>query len=313
VIATTCALSAPGTGVALTPNSGEPGAPCTPVPFTGQEAAPDPTLDAHSLGPRAPAAYEIGPPAGGRPARRVLILIHGGAWYVVGRAALEAERSLAAEWRAAGWETVSITYRGCEHSIGDALRFYDLTRERAGPATPICALGQSAGGHLALTIAARRPDLACAISYAGPSDLVEVERQGREQARTTGPPGLDIATAAGVNVAKATFPEGLAAASPITQAAAIRARVLAATATDDVLIPGGQDRGMVAAIERARPGAHAVSVPLRPGGEFFVHGTASPAALAALDREVAALVAPFGPAPRAGRALVPRLRFALAP
>lgn len=217
LLATAAALGvqAPANAQAPPPNSGQPGAPCVPVAYSAAPAAPDPTLDAHSLGPAAPAAYEIGPPAGGGRARRVLVLIHGGAWYVVGKTAMEAERELAADWRRVGWETVSITYRGCGASIPDALRFYDLVRARAGPRVPVCLLGQSAGGHLALMIAALRPDVACVISEAGPSDLVNVVRQGRDQARSRGPEGLEAATAAGANVVAATFgPGALAAASP---------------------------------------------------------------------------------------------------
>lgn len=97
----------------------------------------------------------------------------------------------------------------------------------------------------------------------------------------------------------------------MTHAARIRARVLAATAEDDILIPGAQDAGFVRAIRRGRPGAHAVSLPLSPGDGLFVHGSASSAALAGFDRAVAELVAPFGSAPGVRGEPAPVLRFAL--
>jgi dienelactone hydrolase len=45
--------------------------------------------------------------------------------------------------------------------------FYDRLRAQVGPRTPICAVGTSAGGQLALMLATRR-DLACMISEDGP-------------------------------------------------------------------------------------------------------------------------------------------------
>jgi acetyl esterase/lipase len=299
------------------PNSGLPGAPCRPVPASDPAPAPDAGLDTFSLGPRAPAVYEIGGPINaedkGRPAKRVMMFIHGGAWYVVGKRAMQAQRALARTWRAAGWETVSISYRGCRRSVGDVVRFYDLVRARVGPAVPICVLGQSAGGHLALMIATRRSGPACVISMAGPSDLVHVRRQGRDQARASGPAGLRQSTIWGVNVAKATFGRrNLRRASPIARASKIRARVLAATAADDILIPRRQDTALVKAI-RKRRGAYAISYSLARGPELFVHGTATEKALAGFDQRVAAVVAPFGSAPAGSRApapLLPGLGFA---
>jgi len=49
---------------------------------------------------------------------------------------------------------VNSSYRPCGSSLIDALSLYDRVRETYGSASPVCTLGQSAGGHLALMVAA---------------------------------------------------------------------------------------------------------------------------------------------------------------
>ena len=118
-------------------------------------------------------------------------------------------------------------------------------------------------------------------------------------------------------MAKATFgARNLRQASPIARASKIHARVLAATAADDILIPRRQDTELVKAIRKGKPADYAVSYSVARGSELFVHGTASKKALAGFDRRVAALVGPFGLAPIGGRVpspIFPGLDFAFRP
>ncbi len=290
-------------GKAQAPNTGKPGSPCKPVPFAGPAPSADPSLDTTSLGNRAPAAYEIGnatnPEDRDGPPKRVMMFIHGGAWFVVGREALEVERTLAADWRKAGWQTVSVSYGGCRRSVGDVTRFYDLVRERVGPNVPICLFGQSAGGHLALMIAARRHDVSCVVSLAGPSDLRTAAKQGRaETASGRGPSALAQNSTVGVGLAKAAFgARNLKKASPITRARWIFARLLLATAKNDAVVPAGQDYNLAARVAQRRPGAYIDTANPEPGSHPFIHGTASDPSMDEMETKLQALVAPFGAAP----------------
>lgn len=167
---------------AATPNTREPGSPCRSQAYTGPAPAGVGGLDTTSLGSSAPASYEIGAPTSaitqGRPVTRVMILVHGGGWFTVGRAAMRTLREQATAWRAAGWQTVSTSHRACGKSIGDVLRTYDLVRRQVGPSVPICLYGQSSGGHLALQVASTRSDVACVIAEGAPTDLVNIAEQG---------------------------------------------------------------------------------------------------------------------------------------
>src|SRR5690349_440691 len=110
-------------------------------------------------------------PATAAATRGVMITIHGGAWISSGAQAMRAEAPDAARYAAQGWLVDNIDYRPGRYALRDTLAAYDSLR-RAHPRLPICASGESSGGHLALMLAARRPGLACAISKAGPTDLV---------------------------------------------------------------------------------------------------------------------------------------------
>ena len=91
----------------------------------------------------------------GRPAGVVLV-IHGGAWRAAGPrtvALMDARARTFAGW---GWAAAVVDYRAFADAPGDVVRAYDAARERY-PGLPICAYGESAGGHLALMLAVRRP------------------------------------------------------------------------------------------------------------------------------------------------------------
>ena len=53
---------------------------------------------------------------------------------------------------------------------------YNAARQRY-PDLPICAVGISAGGNLALNLATREPDLDCVVALSAPTDLTTVARQ----------------------------------------------------------------------------------------------------------------------------------------
>ena len=295
------------------PNTGKPGSPCKSMSQKGPDPGPAPDLDSSSLGSIAPAPYEIGAPTNSpdrlEPVHRVMIFIHGGAWATVGKKAMRGERETAAKWRAAGWQTVSVSYRACKRSVGDVVRFYDLVRARVGPWVPICLRGQSAGGHLALMVAAKRPGVACVIALASPTDLRSVRAQGRIEADSgAAPPELREGAARVANLGDAAFGKrNRRARSPVAFAPRIAARLLLATALDDEVIPQGQATALQDAVKAARPGAYVDAMRLDAGSNGFVHGSASAASAHDFDVRAAALVAPFGKAPEnAGPPLKPR-------
>jgi acetyl esterase/lipase len=237
-----------------------------------------------------------------------MILVHGGGWAFVGRTAMRTERETAGKWRAAGWETVSISYRACRRSVTDVTRFYDLVRKRVGPHVPICLRGQSAGGHLALMVAAKRRDVACVIALASPTDFRAIRAQAAIEAANGSRPELPAAAARVRNLAVSTFGRRkLRVRSPAALGARIGARLLLATAVDDVVIPQGQAASLANAVTAGRPGAYVDVVRVERGDKAFVHGSASSAANRNFDSRAAELVAPFGRAPvDAGPPIKPR-------
>ena len=280
------------------PNTGLTGSRCVTAPLAGPGA---PALDTAALGVL-PAPYEVGPPGGllGRleGVRRVMLFVHGGGWYTVGDGAMHTMRGQADAWRAAGWATVNADYRSCRRSAGGVVALYDRVRARFGPGVPVCVMGESAGGHLALLLAARRPDVACVIALGAPTDLWTIRRQGAAAAASGAPAALADGSRFVRGLARAAFGRaGLAQESPATHAASITGRLLLASASDDVLVPLEQAQQLADAVRAARPDAYAEVVRLEPGEQRFVHGTARAASMDDYERRVAAVVAPFGRAP----------------
>ena len=254
-------------------NTATPGSVCAPTDGGLGWEPPDDSINTWLFGDEAPGYYEIGAPMGpaaGQPAKGVMLLLHGGGWYVVGEPAVAAMRDTADAWRSAGWATVNVTTTGCQDSVTDALWFHDAIRAMA-PDAPICATGPSSGAHLALMVAALREDVDCAISHGGPTDLVGLETQ---EAWT--PPGSDpgsLPDTPAHHLAVAAFgTDGLFEMSPLTHAAELAdVHVVLATAEEDWLIALDQGRNLAAAITATRPDAHVEVHELSPGTAPWVH------------------------------------------
>lgn len=231
-----------------------------------------------------------------------MMIVHGGGWFQVGPGMLAAERRAADAWRAAGWTTFNVSYRACGKSIYDVLRAYDAVRDHVGDDVPICVQGDSAGGQLALLLAAKRRDVDCVIAYAAPTNFATIARQGRRAAEDgTGPRALRSGARTIRGLARAAFgARRLERRSPVRHVRSIRAPVLLATPVDDPLIPRAQAREFARALRAARPGAEVKVVELAPGEEPFAHGTASPGALARLLTVVDGLVDGLGDGPLGG-------------
>ena len=194
-------------------------------------------------------------PPGQKP-KGVIIGIHGGGWKSNGRHTLApVDKSDLERWRKRGWITVNIDYRPGADSMKDVLAFHDAVRDWQGPDVRLGATGQSAGGHLAMMMAAKRPGTATrkpvefVVSEGGPTDLAALPSQGTptqmfafwaaavafgkmdpaaliESFRTMSPPPYLL--------------ENLRKVSPAAQAARTGTRLLVANARNDEIVPVSQ-------------------------------------------------------------------------
>jgi pimeloyl-ACP methyl ester carboxylesterase len=225
--------------------------------------AGDPQLPPAQLGAAIPKRYRDAP-------RALVILIRGGGWEGPLPALVRAQQGPARDLRRQGFAVLNPDYRAGERGLRDLLVRYDEGR-RAYPDTPVCLYGQSAGATLALLIAAKRPETACVISQAGPTDLRALARQrgGGETSR--------LATVAFGRARLGTF-------SPVRVARRIRARVLQISALNDPLVPAAQAREL----DRLLPDAELVELPA--GDAPFVHSSVDGGALTKALERLAALL-----------------------
>jgi hypothetical protein len=138
-----------------------------------------------------------------------------------------------------------------------------------------------------------RPDLACAISHAGPTDLVSLDHQFTSDSHgrwsNAGPKLLS-------NYAVAAFgADSLLNRSPRNYASKIAARVLVATGQTDPLVPRAQDAEFAKTLRLQRPAGYVDVLSLPPGDQFFVHTYVTRDSLQLLRAREDALVAPLLP------------------
>lgn len=112
-------------------------------------------------------------PGGAR--RAVVAVLHGGFWRVPYAAGLM--DPLCGDLAARGYEAWNVEYRRLGGGGGWPATFDDVLAAVAAADEPLVTLGHSAGGHLALWLAAER-GAALAVSQAGVVDLVEAWRLG---------------------------------------------------------------------------------------------------------------------------------------
>lgn len=247
-------------------NTGNPGSTCAPS-NGGLNAAPlEPGTSNTWLG-QAPAYYEVGAPSGayaGKAPKGIVLVVHGGGWYVVGAGAVTAERSVADDWRNNGYSTINFTYPACNGpgEIATLEWFYDIAR-RVAPTLRIGAEGDSAGGNLVLLLAEHR-SMSFTISRGGPTDLTSIASQP-----AWNPPDATYDQTAGpqmaYNWAVAAFgTNGLAAMSPALSSTRPSGRVLQAPTSVDVFVPQAQ---------LSELGLGTLDVVTGPGPVQWVHGT----------------------------------------
>lgn len=113
------------------------------------------------------------------PARGTMLVLHSGGWRDRRGDARRTMAGVSVTFRTSGWRVVNVGYSPGPRARGgaidprpmlrDVVAFYDQIRRAYGG--PVCAYGESAGGHLAAMLALERPSLSCAILAAAPLDL----------------------------------------------------------------------------------------------------------------------------------------------
>jgi acetyl esterase/lipase len=273
-------------------NSGRPDSFCGQS-YVNQTSAPGSGISTTALGSAAPAYYELGEPTGsfaGNAPKGVMLIIHGGGWYSVGPGDVAAARPEADRWRSRGWRTLNITYRPCAQSFADVQWFYDRARTLWGSALPYCASGASAGGHLALLLAAARSSVACVISEAGPANMSSLKTQVTDNADP-------VAASDGP---KWTYNMMVAAFGGEDQAYwwsparwKINARVLWGVGERDGIIPFAQGTELKEKMLANDPNAYTDVMRLENGLNQWVHSRVSDAALTQFYAAEEKLVAPL--------------------
>jgi pimeloyl-ACP methyl ester carboxylesterase len=197
---------------------------------------------------RAEPFSEVSRPSG--EPRGYVITIHPGGWRLVGPGMAGLMHPEVARLNRWGYETLNVDHRRGAAGLTDVTRFYDGLRARVGSEKPICLDGWSSGGHLAMLVAARRPDVSCVIAVAAPTHLPSL------------PEPL-------LRLAHRFFDHhgGLARWSPATLK--LRVPLLLGHARADHAVPFGQSKRMLDADPLARLVAFA------PGSAPYVHGSVS--------------------------------------
>lgn len=191
-----------------------------------------------------------------RAAEPTMLVIHGGAWVITGPEVTATLRPVADRFAAYGFRPQLVDYAPGVAGFADVVAAYDAAARAGGP---VCAYGESAGGHWALMLAVARPGIACVIAAAAPTDFADTAALGLR------------------DLAQAALGPDLVDLTPLGFAPAITAPTLFAAGFDDRLVPPGQAGRMAAAV-----GGPARVVELPPGSEPWMHGTAAPEAIARL-------------------------------
>jgi pimeloyl-ACP methyl ester carboxylesterase len=240
------------------------------VALAGCGGPPDVEIDQHES---AGAQVSWGEPADEDPAG-VVMLLHGGGWKP-DPAAYALQRDVAAPGlQDDGYATVAVGYDEGAKGFRQIQDVYAQARKRY-PDLPICAVGISAGGNLALMLATREPKLDCVVTFAAPTDLTTLAKQD---------PQADEAYQGAVEV---FGKDGLERFSPVRYAKRIHARVLMIAAETDPIVPAAQSRELAQAL----PSSELLVLPSGPAPSDLAHsgGVEADAQEAAVERELAFL------------------------
>jgi pimeloyl-ACP methyl ester carboxylesterase len=200
------------------------------------------------------------------------ILLHGGFWR--SNWAADLMDALAIDLTGRGWISWNLEYRrpdrhGWAATTADVAAGLAKARERH-PGAPIVLFGHSAGGQLALRLAADDPDLALAVSLAGVIDL------GEGQRRFLGEGAITTALGGGPD----DVPDVYAASDPMARLP---------LASPALLVQGSGDGLDLVDINRRFAAASGITLLEQAGDHFDVIAPGSPiwsATLAEVERQI---------------------------
>jgi dienelactone hydrolase len=210
-----------------------------------------------------------------RRALGVVITFHRGAWSATGSQPAATEHPDDHAWLRRHWLVVNSSYRPGVAGLSDARSVYRRVNRAVHGELPICMVGASSGGNLALLAATRLPTLACVVAEAAPVDLVNIASEVTYDpnadggASSTGPAYVHDAAA------QALGADNLRAFSPLFMTERIEADVLVADAEQDPLIPPQQLSDFCARLSSRCAGF----LRMAPGPLSFVHAGVDRAAL----------------------------------
>lgn len=206
--------------------------------------------------------------------RGTVVLAHGGAWSRTDPQRLESTDATAARLRTLGLRTVQIAY-GTRQSGYAEVRAAVVRARRAYRGRLLIA-GESAGGHLAMLVAARHPGLVDGTLALGAPSTVK--------AWTEDPRPRPQALA---SYFRTVFGPSTARWEPLHQyrLLGVRDPVVLAVAQGDPLIGPGHLQTMTT-LNARRGNRKVTTVRPEPGGEPFVHTGITPAAWARLLRVI---------------------------
>lgn len=238
-------------------------------------AAPGERRQTYAYGPAKAQVAELRLPPG--TPHGVVVLVHGGYWQA--GYDLHLEDAVAADLVGAGWAVWNLDYRAVGDGGGWPTTFTDVAagadhlavaaREHDLSLARVVGIGHSAGGALALWLAARptlppgapggRPvvRLTAVATQAGVNDLATGSRDGLE----------DSAVDSVVGGTPVTVPERYTQVDP-TALLPLGVPVLVVTGADDVTVPPSQSRGFAAAATEA---GDDVRLEVVPGEAHYEH------------------------------------------
>jgi pimeloyl-ACP methyl ester carboxylesterase len=176
----------------------------------------------------------------GPPKRAMIVTIHGGGWKGdLGPAADQVMATFIDDLQSWGYRVYNLGHRPGRQSLADTIATVDRLRRRY-PRRPLCVLGGSSGGHLALMAAIERPDdVDCVVDIGAPIDFIRREdRPGWQGIRD--------------RAAEVFGVRNLREVSPIFRARRIRAAVLVVAPECDYYTSPARQAELVGKLRRAR-------------------------------------------------------------
>lgn len=209
------------------------------------------------------------------PLQGVVVTLHRGAWTATGRSAAATEHADDRAWVRRRWLAVNSSYRPGAQALADVRLVYRRVRGATHARLPICLVGASSGGNLALVAATQLSGIACVVAEAAPSNLVDIATQTAYD--PSAPGGYSSSGPSYIHdvAIRQLGEDRLDDFSPLFAATRITAPVLLAEARDDPLIPERQQSDLCSRLGRRCAG----SLTLKPGPLSFVHAGVARSAL----------------------------------